>query len=203
MTLYVSTGRPKSTVPGRARPDARPTRSRRSYDQELGANAARGLLATSRAAPSRRRTRSPGAIVLERLDACGSTSRRASAPSRCRASSASRTRTRPSALQGAGFTVVARRRRLRRAEGHGHRAGARARAPRGAGLEGDGDRLEGPGDSRTSRTSPRATLADARALLEEAGFKSVVVPEDVTDPSQDGLVLSQDPAGGRPRRGRP
>jgi serine/threonine-protein kinase len=47
----------------------------------------------------------------------------------------------------------------------------------------------------------RQTLADAQATLEEAGFKTTVVPEDVTDPSQDGLVLSQDPAGGPHEKG--
>jgi serine/threonine-protein kinase len=47
----------------------------------------------------------------------------------------------------------------------------------------------------------RITVADAEQLLEEAGFKSTVVPEDVTDPSQDGLVLSQDPPSGQAERG--
>jgi serine/threonine-protein kinase len=36
-------------------------------------------------------------------------------------------------------------------------------------------------------------LADAQALLEDAGFKTTVQTQDVTDPSQDGLVLAQDP----------
>jgi serine/threonine-protein kinase len=39
-------------------------------------------------------------------------------------------------------------------------------------------------------------LADAQQLLEDAGFKTVVETQDVTDPSQDGLVLAQDPASG-------
>jgi serine/threonine-protein kinase len=39
-------------------------------------------------------------------------------------------------------------------------------------------------------------LADAEQLLKSAGFESTVVQQDVTDPSQDGLVLAQDPAGG-------
>jgi serine/threonine-protein kinase len=47
----------------------------------------------------------------------------------------------------------------------------------------------------------RITVADAQQLLEEAGFEWTVVPEDVTDPSQDGLVLSQDPPGGQAERG--
>ena len=42
----------------------------------------------------------------------------------------------------------------------------------------------------------RDALADAEQLLEEEGFKSAVVWEDVTDPSQDGLVLAQEPPGG-------
>jgi serine/threonine-protein kinase len=47
----------------------------------------------------------------------------------------------------------------------------------------------------------RTTLADAEQLLEDAGFNSTVVYEEVTDPSQDGLVLSQDPAGGAIEKG--
>ena len=39
---------------------------------------------------------------------------------------------------------------------------------------------------------------DAVALLKAAGFKVGVVPQDVTDPSQDGLVQSQDPPGNTP-----
>src|SRR3954447_10960483 len=39
-------------------------------------------------------------------------------------------------------------------------------------------------------------LSDAEQLLTDAGFKSTVVRQDVTDPSQDGLVLAQDPAAG-------
>ena len=38
--------------------------------------------------------------------------------------------------------------------------------------------------------------ADAEQLLEDAGFRSVIETQDVTDPSQDGLVLAQDPASG-------
>jgi serine/threonine-protein kinase len=44
-------------------------------------------------------------------------------------------------------------------------------------------------------------LADAQQLLEDAGFKWTVVPSDVTDPSQDGLVLAQDPQGGKLEKG--
>jgi serine/threonine-protein kinase len=47
----------------------------------------------------------------------------------------------------------------------------------------------------------RITVADAQQLLEEAGFQSTVQEEDVTDPSQDGLVLSQDPPSGQAERG--
>ncbi len=39
--------------------------------------------------------------------------------------------------------------------------------------------------------------ADAEALLRDAGYDSTVVPQDVTDPSNDGLVLSQQPQGGK------
>jgi serine/threonine-protein kinase len=40
------------------------------------------------------------------------------------------------------------------------------------------------------------TQADAEQLITDAGFKSTVETQDVTDPSQDGLVLAQDPASG-------
>ncbi len=40
------------------------------------------------------------------------------------------------------------------------------------------------------------TQADAESLLRDAGFDVATVTQDVTDPSEDGVVLSQDPAGG-------
>jgi eukaryotic-like serine/threonine-protein kinase len=39
-------------------------------------------------------------------------------------------------------------------------------------------------------------IADAKATLEGAGFKVRTVSEDTTDPSLDGIVISQDPKGG-------
>jgi serine/threonine-protein kinase len=39
--------------------------------------------------------------------------------------------------------------------------------------------------------------ADAEALLSDAGFQSMVETRDVTDPASDGLVLSQQPQGGK------
>ena len=39
--------------------------------------------------------------------------------------------------------------------------------------------------------------ADAEALLSDAGFQSTVEQRDVTDPASDGLVLSQQPQGGK------
>jgi eukaryotic-like serine/threonine-protein kinase len=39
-------------------------------------------------------------------------------------------------------------------------------------------------------------LSDAEAALRAAGFKWQVVLEDTTDPTLDGFVISQDPAGG-------
>ena len=38
--------------------------------------------------------------------------------------------------------------------------------------------------------------ADAEALLKSIGFTSTVVTQNVTDPSQDGIVQSQNPVGG-------
>jgi beta-lactam-binding protein with PASTA domain len=40
------------------------------------------------------------------------------------------------------------------------------------------------------------TAGDAQQILKGAGFKVATVTEQVTDPSQDGIVQSQDPAGG-------
>jgi eukaryotic-like serine/threonine-protein kinase len=39
------------------------------------------------------------------------------------------------------------------------------------------------------------TAQDARAMLQDAGFRPRTIFQDVTDPLQDGVVLSQDPAG--------
>jgi beta-lactam-binding protein with PASTA domain len=38
--------------------------------------------------------------------------------------------------------------------------------------------------------------ASARQVLEQSGFSVDVQQQDVTDPNQDGIVLSQDPVGG-------
>jgi serine/threonine-protein kinase len=39
--------------------------------------------------------------------------------------------------------------------------------------------------------------ADAEALLRDAGYDSAAVPQDVTDPANDGIVLTQTPQGGK------
>jgi beta-lactam-binding protein with PASTA domain len=39
--------------------------------------------------------------------------------------------------------------------------------------------------------------AEAVSLLQQAGFLVTIVKQDVTDPSQDGLVLAEDPHGGQ------
>ena len=39
--------------------------------------------------------------------------------------------------------------------------------------------------------------ASAQAQLQASGFRVHIVTQDVTDQSQDGIVLSQDPAGGK------
>jgi serine/threonine-protein kinase len=39
--------------------------------------------------------------------------------------------------------------------------------------------------------------AEAVTLLQQAGFLITIVQQDVTDPSQDGLVLSQSPSAGQ------
>jgi serine/threonine-protein kinase len=41
------------------------------------------------------------------------------------------------------------------------------------------------------------TAANAEALLTSAGLTPALIYQPVTDPSQDGIVLSQDPVGGQ------
>jgi serine/threonine-protein kinase len=53
-------------------------------------------------------------------------------------------------------------------------------------------------------TIPSVTQDDrgtATQLLQQAGFHVSVVQQDVTDPTQDGLVLAQDPTGGKQPQG--
>ena len=38
--------------------------------------------------------------------------------------------------------------------------------------------------------------ADATSILQQAGLTVAVITDPVTDPSQDGIVISQDPAAG-------
>ena len=65
-------------------------------------------------------------------------------------------------------------------------------------------RLEGPEDARRCRTSTGQEQSDAVQQLRASGFRVTVVPRTTTDPTQDGIVLSQDPQGRRRRRrGRP
>ena len=59
---------------------------------------------------------------------------------------------------------------------------------------------KGPHDGRRSRRD-RARPATRRvATLEDSGFEANVAQEDTADPTLDGLVLSQDPAGGAQAR---
>ena len=44
------------------------------------------------------------------------------------------------------------------------------------------------------------TQADAQALLSDAGYRTAVHERPVTDPGEDGLVLSQRPEGGQLRK---
>jgi serine/threonine-protein kinase len=39
------------------------------------------------------------------------------------------------------------------------------------------------------------TAGDARAMLQDAGFRPRTIFQDTTDPLEDGVVLDQDPAG--------
>ena len=64
------------------------------------------------------------------------------------------------------------------------------------GLEGHARRSRRGRRSRRSPTSPARTQPTRRRCCRGAGFRSAVVSQSVTDPSQQGLVLSQDPVGG-------
>ena len=104
VTLFVSTGNPKSTVPDVAQPgaDGRDHGARpRGPDGEHGATSTR----TSRAARSRRRTRRR-ARSCRAARRCASTSRRASGWPACPSVVGEPYANAASALQGAGFTVV-------------------------------------------------------------------------------------------------
>jgi len=105
-----------------------------------------------------------------------------------------------SALQGGGFTVV--------------RIDADSDEPKGTVIA--QDPVAGASVAQHSKVTvtvskgpqtadvPSVTgdaLADAQQLIEDAGFKTTVETQDVTDPSQDGLVLAQDPASGPLEKG--
>jgi serine/threonine-protein kinase len=54
---------------------------------------------------------------------------------------------------------------------------------------------KGPAESQVPDVTFQSQ-PDAEKLLRGAGFRIVVVPQDVTDPGEDGIVLNQEPGGG-------
>ena len=100
-----------------------------------------------------------------------------------------------STLFGAGFAVV--REDVESDEGEGIVV---AQDPAGNSLQGRGATItlqvsEGPETSSAPDVTSQA-VEQARAAVRNAGFRVEVVPEDTTDPTLDGIVTSQDPAGG-------
>ncbi|HZQ66487.1 MAG TPA: Stk1 family PASTA domain-containing Ser/Thr kinase [Gaiellaceae bacterium] len=101
-----------------------------------------------------------------------------------------------SALEGAGFTVV--------------RVNAASDQPKGEVVSTDplggtnarqGSKVTvtvstGPATSQVPNVTGRQQT-EAVTLMQQAGFVVTIVKQDVTDPSQDGLVLAQDPRPGR------
>jgi beta-lactam-binding protein with PASTA domain len=55
---------------------------------------------------------------------------------------------------------------------------------------------KGPETSQVPSVTGRQQ-AEAVSLLQEAGFLVTIMSQDVTDPSQDGLVLAENPHGGQ------
>jgi beta-lactam-binding protein with PASTA domain len=106
-----------------------------------------------------------------------------------------------SALEGAGFVVVRKDEASDQPKGE-----VTATDPQGGTSASQGTKVtvtvsKGPATAQVPDVSGRLRT-DATQLLQTAGFLVTIVFEDVTDPSQDGLVLAQDPhAGAKARQG--
>ena len=102
-----------------------------------------------------------------------------------------------SQLQALGFAVRAPRRRLERGRrGHRHRPAAGRRQLALEGLDGDADGVEGAADDRRAERREHGRADRAKPAPVASGFKVKVQHQDTSDPSLDGIVISQDPSGG-------
>ncbi|HEY3922351.1 MAG TPA: Stk1 family PASTA domain-containing Ser/Thr kinase [Gaiellaceae bacterium] len=99
-----------------------------------------------------------------------------------------------SALKGAGFAVVKKFAPSSQAKGE-----VTATDPQGGAAAAQGTKVtvtvsQGPGTSTVPNVL-HDQQADAVQLLHQAGFAVTIVNTDVTDPSQDGIVLDESPTG--------
>jgi serine/threonine-protein kinase len=99
------------------------------------------------------------------------------------------------ALQGAGFTVT----RVE-IESDDPKDVVVAQDPTSGAQVPKGSKItlsvsKGPAESQVPDVTFQSQ-PDAEKLLRGAGFRISVVPQDVTDPGEDGIVLNQDPPGG-------
>ena len=104
-----------------------------------------------------------------------------------------------SALEGAGFNVV----RVDEASDQ-PKGEVVATDPQGGTTARQGTKVtvtvsKGPETSQVPHVTGRQQ-AEAVSLLQQAGFLVTIVSQDVTDPSQDGLVLAEVPHGGQKAR---
>jgi eukaryotic-like serine/threonine-protein kinase len=101
-----------------------------------------------------------------------------------------------SALEGAGFAVVRTDEASDQPKGE-----VTATDPQGGTSARQGTKVtvtvsKGPATMQVPNVTGRQRT-EAVTLLQQAGFLITIVQQDVTDPSQDGLVLSQEPSGGQ------
>ena len=190
---HVSTGPPKVEVPdvkGKSRDDAVAALAEAKLKVEGRARSSRRRSRT-RSSP---RTRAGGEMVIQGSTVQINVSKGAPAAHRAeRRRPAVRQRRRPA--PGPGLRRRAARRRLEPAEGHRHRPAAEGRRRARPRRHGHLYVSKGPKES----TIPDVTSLDeasATQTLEQSGFAVDVQEQDTTDPSQDGIVLSQDPPGG-------
>ena len=100
-----------------------------------------------------------------------------------------------SALEGAGFVVVRKDEPSDQPKGE-----VTATDPQGGTSARQGTKVtvsvsKGPATARVPDVTGRLQ-SEAVTLLQQANFLVTIVKQDVTDPSQDGLVLAEDPHGG-------
>ena len=192
VTIDVSSGKPEVSVPEPRRPVARQRRGRAHAARarrpggrgQLRPRRGHGRRAEPRAGNRRRRGNQHPHQRLEGPEAGGRPERR------------------QPTLRAGGFGASTERlrchpnrRRLRSDGGHRGRPGPERRLRGHERDDGHAVRVEGPVDRRRpGRDRPDVTIA--QTTLENAGFRTRVVFEDIDDPNLDGIVTSQDPVGG-------